>query len=148
MVHSAASCLPEMRLNILWAFKIFFDTFLPFCHLLLFFQVCWDSFLLFHCQVSVPVSYFFPCCHAWMLAFFFFLMHSFYLTDGNCKLKENASIEINLDANYISVLLLHASDKGWWLKEWVEELPCWIGSKTGAKIWLFSCCPWAISFPL
>lgn len=62
---------------------------------------------------------------------------------GNCKLQENASTELNLDASCISVLLFHASGQG---SDWENESRS--RSETAAKLWLFPYCPWAMRFPL
>lgn len=119
MVHNTASQLPEMRLNILWALKIFSDVFLPFGRVLLLFQVCWDSLFLVHCQVSVPASYSFPCCHACVLALTFLAL-------GFCLPMGAASCKRMLPQNWIWMQVIFQYFCSMpavrvWLREWVKE---------------------------
>lgn len=143
MVHNTASQLPEMRLNILWALTLFLDIFLPFGRVLLLFQVCWNSFFFFLTALPSQCTciLLFPLLPCLRVGFDFF--NAWLLSPhGNCKLQENASTELNLDASYISVLAFHASGQG---SEWESESRS--RSETAAKLWLF-CCPWAMSFLL
>lgn len=97
-------------------------------------------FFLLHCQVSVPASYSFPCCHVCVFALTFLVL-------GFCLSMRTASckrmLPQNLDASYISVLLFRASGQS---SDWESESRS--RSETTAKLWLLPCCPWALSFPL
>lgn len=141
MVHNTASQLPEMRLNILWALKIFSDIFLPFGRILLLFQACWDSFLLLHCQVSVPASYSFSCCHACVLALTFLML-------GFCLPVGTASCKRMLPQNWIWMQVIFLYFCFVPAVRVVTESESRSRSETAARLWLFPCCPWAMSFPL